>query len=185
MNPQDKQWEEQGLRAAVLAGNELAWRTLYDRHFDPLFAYVYARTRDPHRTEDLVQEAWTTAVRRIAAFDAARGPFGAWLRGIADRLLINDRRRWARRFRLRQEVGESTTPEPAVPQPGAGEAVDEALAALPERYREVLRAKYEESHTVAEIARARGLSEKAVESLLTRARQAFRAAWTRPGSRDA
>ncbi|MDX9975394.1 MAG: RNA polymerase sigma factor, partial [FCB group bacterium] len=131
MRPPEKQWEEQGLRSAVLAGNELAWRTLYDRHFDPLFAYVYARTRDPHRTEDLVQETWTTAVRRIASFDAARGPFGAWLRGIADRLLLNERRRWARRQRLQETNSEPASTTASVPT-DASESVESALASLPE-----------------------------------------------------
>jgi RNA polymerase sigma-70 factor, ECF subfamily len=49
-----------------------------------------------------------------------------------------------------------------------------ALAALPEHYEAVLRAKYLEQQSVADIAAERRESEKAVESLLTRARQAFR-----------
>ena len=52
-----------------------------------------------------------------------------------------------------------------------------ALAALPDHYEAVLRAKYLDRQTVEAIASARGDSPKAVESLLSRARQAFREAY--------
>jgi RNA polymerase sigma-70 factor (ECF subfamily) len=57
------------------------------------------------------------------------------------------------------------------------ERVAVALAALPEHYEALLRAKYLDQMTVAQIADMRGESGKAVESLLTRARQAFREAY--------
>jgi RNA polymerase sigma-70 factor, ECF subfamily len=56
----------------------------------------------------------------------------------------------------------------------AAARIARALAALPEHYEAVLRAKYLEQQSVADIAAERRESEKAVESLLTRARQAFR-----------
>jgi len=48
------------------------------------------------------------------------------------------------------------------------------VASLPEHYEAVLRAKYLDGQSVAAIAAERDESPKAVESLLTRARQAFR-----------
>ena len=50
----------------------------------------------------------------------------------------------------------------------AGRRVARALAALPERYEAVLRAKYLDGQSVADIATAGGETPKAVESLLTR-----------------
>ena len=52
-----------------------------------------------------------------------------------------------------------------------------ARAELPERYEAVLRMKYLERMSVADMAAARGETEKAVESLLSRAREAFREAY--------
>ena len=49
----------------------------------------------------------------------------------------------------------------------------------PERFEAVLRAKYEEFLSVAEIANRWQVSGKAVESLLTRARHAFRETFSR------
>ena len=58
-----------------------------------------------------------------------------------------------------------------------GERVARALAALPERCEKALRGKYLDGSTVAELASAWGDTEKAVESLLSRARAAFKAAY--------
>ena len=50
-------------------------------------------------------------------------------------------------------------------------------AELPEHYEQVLRAKYLDAYSVEEIATLRGETFKSVESLLTRAREAFRTAF--------
>ncbi len=52
--------------------------------------------------------------------------------------------------------------------------VNATMSQLPPHYREALEAKYVDRRSVRDIATARSTSEKAVESLLTRARQAFR-----------
>jgi RNA polymerase sigma-70 factor (ECF subfamily) len=51
---------------------------------------------------------------------------------------------------------------------------------LPARYEAVLRAKYLDGRSVADVAAAHGETAKAVESLLTRAREAFRQAYQEP-----
>ncbi len=55
--------------------------------------------KDPHEAEDLAQEVFVTAFRKLADFDAAR-PMGPWLRSIALNLLRNH---W-RKFRA-QPIG--------------------------------------------------------------------------------
>ena len=52
--------------------------------------------------------------------------------------------------------------------------VNATMAQLPPHYREALEAKYLDGRSVRDIAAAAGNTEKAVESLLGRARQAFR-----------
>ena len=179
MQTGDRVWRERGLRDAVLAGDEQAWRALYDESFAGLYAYVLWRCaglRD--HADDVVQDAWLTAVRRIGRFDPARGCFAGWLRGVAANLLRNHFRRGRLRGRARPLPDEH-------PAQGADDAarreraerVAVALAALAERYEAVLRAKYLEGRSVADIAAAGGETPKAVESLLTRARQAFRDAY--------
>ncbi|HJT76533.1 MAG TPA: sigma factor, partial [Gemmataceae bacterium] len=84
MQSGDRVGRERILRRAVLAGDERAWQTWYDECFDGLYAYVAWRCaglRD--LADEVVQETWLTAVRRVRAFDPDRGPFAGWLCGIA------------------------------------------------------------------------------------------------------
>jgi RNA polymerase sigma-70 factor (ECF subfamily) len=183
MHPSDRVRREQGLRRAVLAGDERAWRALYDESFAGLYAYVLWRSgglRD--RADEVAQETWLTAVRRLASFDPSAGPFASWLRGIAANLLRNHFRREGRRARLRRPLGADHAAAADGAREGREQAerVARALGDLPAHYEVVLRAKYLEGRSVAEIAADRGDSPKAVESLLTRARQAFREAYLEP-----
>jgi RNA polymerase sigma-70 factor, ECF subfamily len=170
-------WRERALRDAVLAGDAESWRQWFDAHFERLASYIHWRCgglRD--LTDDVLQETWLVAVRRLSSFDPARGAFFDWLCGIA-----SNAARSAIRTRVRQKARvRSLVPGDDKPAADTAEASEKAecvaaaLAALPDHYEAVLRAKYLDRLTVDEIAIARGESPKAVESLLSRARQAFR-----------
>jgi RNA polymerase sigma-70 factor (ECF subfamily) len=186
----DRRWREHGLRNAVLAGDEAAWRTWYDETFPGLYAFVRWRCAGiPDWTEDVVQETWLTAVRRIRSFDSDRGSFSDWLRGIAANLLRNQLRK------RRPTPSPNGQPEEQS-QPAAqarvrltgpeerhnrdqAEQIAHALSRLPERYESALRAKYLDQQSVAEMAEAWNETPKAIESLLTRAREAFRQEYQR------
>jgi RNA polymerase sigma-70 factor (ECF subfamily) len=176
MESNERVWRERGLLRAVLAGDERAWEVLYTEAFDGLHAYVgwrCAGLRD--LAEEVVQETWLTAVRRIRSFEPARGSFAGWLRGIAANVLRNHLRRQDRRNG--RSLPQSLSTADALEQREQAERIARALAELPEHYEAVLRAKYLDDQSVADIAAARGETPKAVESLLTRARQAFREAY--------
>jgi RNA polymerase sigma-70 factor, ECF subfamily len=165
------------LRAAVLAGDESAWRAWYDEAFDPLCRFVRWRLGGRgDLADEIVQEAWLTAVRRVRHFDPQRGSFLAWMRGIA----ANSLRNHLRRQGLRAGAAEGR-PEPA--DGGRPHPMEErerqllvaaALAALSDRHEAVLREKYLDGLSVADIAAAWNESPKAIESLLGRAREEFR-----------
>lgn len=179
MASEELRLSEWALRQAVLAGDERAWQALYDAAFEPLHAYIAWRCGGrADWADDLVQETWMIAVRRLANFDPEKGPFLQWLRGIAANLLRNH-------FRMRRPAtGQELPDRPAgvdsgLTQPDQAERVGAVLAELPVPYEDVLRAKYLDQRSVADIAAEFGQSIKAVESLLTRARQAFRAAFSK------
>ena len=177
METSPRQYEETALRQAILSGSEAAWTSLYERTFSPLYGYVYCRAgRDRQRTDEVVQQVWLVAVRWIADFDPARGAFETWLRGIAENVLRDDRRR-AGRERSETFLEERDGARPAPPAGELTELIALSYTALPARYRAVLRAKYEEHLSLAEIAARWGETHKAVESLLSRARAAFRRAY--------
>lgn len=175
----DRVWRERGLRDAVAAGDEAAWRAWYEAEYAPLERYVLWRCgslRD--MADDVLQDTWLTAVRRVRGFDPAAGSFQAWLCGIAANVLRNHlrsrRRRAGRQETLNGDVGKE---DPAPADRERAERIAAALAELPERYESVLRMKYLDRMSVAEIAGRTGETEKAVESLMARARAAFREAY--------
>jgi RNA polymerase sigma-70 factor, ECF subfamily len=172
MGEAERVGRERGLRAAVLAGDERAWQTWYDESFVALDQYVIWRCgglRD--LADDVLQETWLTAVRRVGQFDPARACFVRWLCGIA----ANVARNHVRRRRIRAMP--SLNGDMAARSDHQGQRVAHALAELPESYERVLRQKYLDRLSVAEIAADGNDSEKAIESLLTRARAAFRLAY--------
>lgn len=182
MHFSDRVWRERGLRDAVLAGDEQAWRTWYEEAFPDLCRYVRWRCAGLHdRADEVVQETWLTAVRRLRSFDPAHGSFAGWLRGIAANLLRNHYRRSNRRERRQQPLSEAHLvagpTESELERRERAERIARALALLPERYELVLRAKYLDGQSVTDIALAQGETAKTIESLLTRARQAFRDAY--------
>ena len=173
-------WRERAIRDAVLAGDSSAWRAWYDEHFSRLAAYVGWRCGGlTDVADDVLQETWLIAVRKLRDFEPAHGSFAAWLRGVAANVVRNalrSRKRWQRR----------TTPldaaaEPAAPCDSAAiekaQRVAAALDAINPLYEVVLRLKYLDRQSMDEIARALHESPKAIESRLTRARQAFREAY--------
>src|SRR6266540_3860874 len=143
MHSSDRIWREQGLLGAVLAGDAQAWRTWYEESFDGLYAYVSWRCaglRD--LTDELVQETWLTAVRRIRHFDPQRGSFAGWLRGIAANVLRNHLRSRNRRGEHDRHLANGTTvaADAGQEQRERAERIAGALAELPEHYEAVLRA---------------------------------------------
>lgn len=169
---------ERTLRTAALNGDEPAWAELFHDAYDTVFRYALWRCGGrADLAEDVAQEAWLLAARKLAAFDPARGRFAGWVCGLTAnvaRTLVRSRLREVRRLA-------------AVPVPNPGESehdrelVAVALAALPAEYELVLRGKYFDRRSVSEIAVEQGKSVKAVESLLSRARESFRAAYRRIG----
>ena len=190
MDSEDRFQRESMLRRAVLAGDESAWRTWYNETFDELWHYV--RWRCGGRgdwADEIVQETWMTAVRRVRRFDPRQGSFLVWLRGIAANVVRNHIRAQMRLMKREQlargQLGQDITDRPQQENGKQAQQIAVALDALPERQEAVLRAKYLEGRSVAEIAVEQGDTPKAIESLLSRARQAFRDVYRGQGDEDA
>lgn len=169
---------ERTLRTAALGGDEPAWAELYHVAYDVVFRYAVWRCGGhADLAEDVVQEAWLLAAQKLRAFDPSRGPFAGWVCGLAAnvaRNAVRTRLRYARRL----TAVAVRTPDTPDHDP---ELVAVALAALPAEYERVLRGKYFERRSVSEMAVELGRTPKAVESLLNRAREAFRVEYRRSG----
>jgi RNA polymerase sigma-70 factor (ECF subfamily) len=178
MHPDDRVRQEEVLRRAVLAGDESAWREWCDEVFDELDRYIVWRCggrRD--EANEIVQETWLTAVRQIRSFKPKQASFLSWLRGIAANVRRNQQRRARRRGQTATHVEvvcNRPTSLDLLTSQERSQQIAAALDGLLERQESVLRAKYLDGMSVAEIAAAWHESHKAIESLLSRAREAFR-----------
>ena len=157
---------------AVLAGDEVAFRTMYRAHAPALYRLALRLTGGKvDAAEDVVQEAWARAVRRLGGFER-RASLRTWL----SRFVVNcalERIRWERRD------GEALPEPEGVAGPDAQppeERVDleRAFGLLPPGYRAVLVLHEVEGYTHEEIARVLGVSAGTSKSQLSRAR-----AWLR------
>ena len=167
----DVDFETYAIHAAQ-RGSEQAWRQLFERHFDAvyLFCATLADGRDG-MAEELAQQAFVIAARRLHCFDASRANFRAWLFGIVKNRHMTIRTSEQRRKR-HEESFVNGNPE-KVTQEGPDLRVHEALARLPSQYRIVLEAKYLRGLSMKEIAAGNGASIEAIESQLRRARAGF------------
>jgi RNA polymerase sigma-70 factor (ECF subfamily) len=165
------------LRTAVLAGDTAAWAAWLDAAYPRVERYVRWRCGGPGELADeVLQETWLTAARTVRRFDPGKAAFAGWVCGVAGNVLRNTLR--GRKRRAKRETPLEV--EPAGPA-AADEAVAEALAGLPPHYEAALRAKYLDGCSTAAVGAEQGLSEAAAESLLARARQAFKAAYQKAG----
>ena len=73
------------LVAAVRRGNDHAFEELYRRYSAPITKFVGARVRDNGRAEDLVQEIFLSALRRVRATDQTI-TFRPWIFEIAKKM---------------------------------------------------------------------------------------------------
>jgi RNA polymerase sigma-70 factor (ECF subfamily) len=167
------------LIAAVLAGEERAFTALMRRHKEDLYRFVRAYTGDAGEAFDLVQETFVAAWRALRRFDARR-PFGVWLKRIA----LNKCRDWRRRRAVRHffyRAEDIDRPGLEIEQPIAAandrEAalmrLDEAIAALPHGLKAPLLLSLTGEISYREIGESLGLTAKAVEGRIYRAKRAL------------
>jgi RNA polymerase sigma-70 factor (ECF subfamily) len=67
----------------VKRGETNAFETLIHRHEKRVFVFTGNLLKTPHRVEDLVQEIFLTAFKKIHSFDPELGNFSTWLIRIA------------------------------------------------------------------------------------------------------
>jgi RNA polymerase sigma-70 factor (ECF subfamily) len=173
---------------AYQAGDEEAFDRLVELYSPQVYALLTRFLgQDPVR-EDLVQEVFLRVIRARGRYlPSAR--FSTWLYRIAFNLTLNEREKRGARLSLyaaeagdfeespAPEWADARTPAPAEQLEGADvvQAVRAAIAALPDRQRMALiLAKYEEL-PYAEIAEVMDSSEKAIKSMIHRARECLRA----------
>jgi len=170
--------EENELIAGLRSGDERALEALYRLHAGRVYALGLRLTADTSRAEEIVQDVFLQAWRRIGSFEG-RSRFSTWLyRLTVNRSLDTMRSKAAsRRERLNFESFDRATHDNGME---AAMDLESAIASLPEGARVVFVLHDVEGYRHEEIADLSGIAPGTSKAQLFRARRLLRARLGRP-----
>ena len=194
--------DDDALIERIRRGDHGAFSALCARYLRTLERFAErrlpARLRRRVSVADVLQEAQLVALERMRDFESrGEGSFRNWLMRIVEfkvRQAVRRHRGAARRAIEREAtrgsrtgtghlVGREPSPSQAAIGAEVAERAREAMAALPETYREVLRLAREEHLTLREVGERMGRSPEAARKLLGRALSAFAKELGEPGEK--
>ena len=158
---------ERSLIRGALEGREADLEMLFRRHWPRAYRAAFLIAQDHAAAEDIAQEAFVAAIRRLDRFDRRR-PFAPWLTTI----VVNRAIDWVRARSSIREGAHAGTELAAPPDQPIGrysEEVVAALASLSPEHRAVVVMRYVLEYSPGEIARALELPRGTVNSRLRRA----------------
>lgn len=179
------------LVAALLAGSEPAFRAFFDAYFPRVFRFALPRLDG--NADDCKEVVQTTLIKAIRGLSGYRGEAAlfTWLCQICRRQIVDHLRTHHRRRdnivaiddspELRAALEAIEAPEGQGPAQlydaqATRKIVQSVLDRLPSRYGDILEWKYIQGDSVEEIGARLGVSHAAAQSMLARARTAFREA---------
>jgi RNA polymerase sigma-70 factor (ECF subfamily) len=172
---------EQQSWAEIARGDADIWREFIGREIPQLYGMFMRRWPNPSLAEELVQKTVFDAVRGCGSYDPSRGSPEEWIFGIARNNIRLEMRRRAGRPRVNgdissylQTIDSEPLPDEVLEQKETAVVVRRALSRLESKEQAVLKTKYVEGLSARDIARQMGITEKAVHSLLYRARISLR-----------
>ena len=176
--------DDHDLVAAVRAGDDRAFELLFARYQRRITAYVRGRVGDHGRAEDITQEVFMAALRRMREETDREIHFRPWIYEIAKNKCIDAFRRTCNisevSFDARDAVGDDdygrlaepfASPDSAVEGKVAIDNLCGAFGGLSQTYHDILVLREFEGLSYREIGDRMGMSRPAVESTLHRARK--------------
>lgn len=169
------QRSDEELVAAVVRREQRALEELVRRHGGWAARFAQRLCGEPQLAEEVVQSAFLRLWNHAERWEG-RARFSTWFYRVVHNLCIDQLRR-ARTScdALEDELVDSApTPPEQIERRQRGRGIQQALAQLPERQRTAIVLSHYEECTQAEAAAILGISEGALESLLSRGRATLR-----------
>lgn len=179
MSPATEVADDVELLTRAQAGDRVAFADLYDRHVRPVYWQAYSVVRDGSEAEEVTQDVFVTAWRRIRAITPVDGSMLPWLLVTARYTALNAHRRAARRASRSIDddlpAGADSSVEREVEAALVRAEIDKAVAALAPNDRRLYELCVEGDRTYQQAARELGVSHAVVRNRLHRLRTRLRA----------
>jgi RNA polymerase sigma factor (sigma-70 family) len=177
------QTADEQLVAAVRAGDDRGFEHLYQRYRRRIAAYIYGMVKDYGRSEEIAQDVFVSALRRIRNTDCDI-TFKPWIYEIAKNACIDQFRRGRRAELVSYDADEgfddtdrgrlattSPSPDAAVDTKQSLDHLRGAFGGLSEAHHDILVMRELEGMSYREIGERLGMTRASVESTLFRARK--------------
>jgi RNA polymerase sigma-70 factor (ECF subfamily) len=178
--------QDRALVTAILAGDERSLQRFMDDYFPRLYRYARHRLGNPADVDEVVQATLSQAARRLETY-RGESTLLTWLVQICRHEISRSLKKSSRtdmmqpflsddglRAVVERIADDRMSPEREASRGELISLVQFALDQLPEHYARALELKYVLGLGSREIARELGSSDQATQSLLARARRAFR-----------
>jgi RNA polymerase sigma-70 factor, ECF subfamily len=164
--------DDRPLIERVRKGDQDALRTLYERYFDRIYNYVYARLGRAEDAEDLAIDTMTKSLTRLDLFHDQGGAFSSWVYRIAHNATIDHYRRHGKVALVsleRAPVPESADPSELAVEQLSNDDLHAAIRDLTDEQQQVLILRFFQDLTAAQAAAVMGKTVGAVQALQHRA----------------
>jgi len=167
----------------ILSGDKTAVKDFYFNYKLQVWNFIRRKTQSDQDAQEIMQDTFLSAVESLPLF-SGRSKVSTWLCGIAFHEVCDYYRK--KRIKalllsqapiLEQFLADERNVEDDWDKQELKLEIERILGLILPRYAHVLRMKYLEGWSVAEIAESLGETLKATETALYRARMAFAVAW--------
>jgi RNA polymerase sigma-70 factor (ECF subfamily) len=179
--PQYADVQNQELIERCLSGEETAYVALYNMYAGMIYRLLYSMLLNKEDAEEVLQDSFEYAFRRLDRFDAHKSAFKTWLYRITISRCRNKRRRkWLPTFSLNQLPGnqlqdeQTVTPDEVINLTETQQRVWQALQTLTPKLRETAVLRYYEELSYVEIGDILDIPTKTAESRMRLAHKALR-----------
>jgi RNA polymerase sigma-70 factor (family 1) len=168
------------LIARLKAGEEPAFRAIYDRYWNKLYIIARNRLGDALEAEEIVQEIFLDCWKRRSDFELEKGLENYFTTAVKFKVInrlarLASAARNTRDYAARQPDTDNTVIS-ILDYKELKHQLASAIGSLPEKCRLVFLLRHEEGYSLRQIANELNISEKTVEAHLTKARKTLRGA---------
>jgi RNA polymerase sigma-70 factor (ECF subfamily) len=168
-----KKLSDENLMRYICEGDNKAFGELYDRYAKAMLNYFFRMLwKDREKAEDFVQDLFAKIVKKPESFNPERA-FKTWFYSIANNMCKNEYKKQEVRSGTRNGLDESynvtndsRAADKLTDDKFIGDAIQNALAQLDDKHREVFELRYMEQLSIKEISETIDKSEGTVKSRL-------------------